>query len=75
MIQVLDEWMPILPQWIVNNILDQLVIPKLVQEVRIWDPVTDTVPIHTWVHPWIPLMGLFYTKNFVKLKIKLIFLF
>lgn len=48
--------MPILPQWIVNNILDQLVIPKLVQEVRIWDPVTDTVPIHTWVHPWIPLM-------------------
>lgn len=21
-----------------------------------WNPLTDTVPIHSWVHPWLPLM-------------------
>lgn len=21
-----------------------------------WNPLTDTVPIHSWIHPWLPLM-------------------
>ncbi len=22
-----------------------------------WNPVQDTTPIHTWLHPWLPPLG------------------
>ncbi|CAF1686186.1 unnamed protein product [Rotaria magnacalcarata] len=25
-------------------------------EVDSWNPLTDSIPIHSWVHPWLPLM-------------------
>lgn len=25
-------------------------------KVESWNPLTDTVPIHSWIHPWLPLM-------------------
>lgn len=59
LIEVLETWMPLLPHWMFQNILDQLVNPKLQIEVDRWNPLTDTVPIHAWLHPWLPLMGLF----------------
>lgn len=60
LIEVLEAWMPLLPQWMFQNILDQLVNPKLQMEVDRWNPLTDTVPIHAWLHPWLPLMGKLY---------------
>lgn len=30
-------------------------VSRLLQ-VENWNPLTDTVPIHSWVHPWLPLM-------------------
>ncbi|XP_060106869.1 tuftelin-interacting protein 11 [Heteronotia binoei] len=56
MVDFLDSWAPIIPVWILENILDQLVFPKLQKEVENWNPLTDTVPIHSWIHPWLPLM-------------------
>ena len=56
-IDLLQLWMPLIPEWIMNNILELLVMPRLQTEVDIWDPTTDTLPIHAWVHPWLPLMG------------------
>lgn len=29
---------------------------ELLPQVESWNPLTDTVPIHSWVHPWLPLM-------------------
>ena len=49
--------MPMLPPWVMENIQDQLVLPRLLQEVENWNPLTDTMPIHSWLHPWLPLMG------------------
>lgn len=57
LIEVLETWKPYLVPWILDNLLDQLVMPRLIEEVAKWDPLTDTVPIHTWIHPWIPLIG------------------
>lgn len=57
LITLLEEWMPLLPEWILENILDQQVLPRLTLAVEEWNPLTDTVPIHTWTHPWLPLLG------------------
>ncbi|RXM94919.1 Tuftelin-interacting protein 11 [Acipenser ruthenus] len=56
MVDFLESWAPILPIWILENILEQLIFPKLQREVESWNPLTDTVPIHSWIHPWLPLM-------------------
>lgn len=59
LVELLEQWIPFLPRWILENILDLLVLPKLTLEVEEWNPLTDTVPIHTWIHPWLPLIGEF----------------
>uniref|UniRef100_T1IT48 G-patch domain-containing protein n=1 Tax=Strigamia maritima TaxID=126957 RepID=T1IT48_STRMM len=56
-IELLEMWLPLIPPWILDNILDQLVLPKLQQEVSDWDPLQDQMFIHVWLHPWLPLMG------------------
>lgn len=57
MINLIDAWSPVLPQWILDNVLDQLIMPRITAEVNNWNPVTDTVPIHLWIHPWIPILS------------------
>ena len=57
LITLLETWSPALPHWVLENILDQLVLPRLLQEVESWNPLTDTTPIHCWLHPWLTLMG------------------
>lgn len=52
MASLLDTWAPILPSKILDNILEQLILPKLQRNVEIWDPLTDTMPIHIWILPW-----------------------
>jgi tuftelin-interacting protein 11 len=56
LITLIETWMPLLPQWIMDNLYDQLIVPRIQAEVNMWNPVTDTVPIHVWIHPWIPLL-------------------
>ncbi|XP_052894039.1 septin-interacting protein 1 isoform X2 [Anopheles moucheti] len=57
MIALLDAWAPLLPAWILDNVLEQIVLVKLSAAVVEWDPLTDTVPIHCWIHPWSDLLG------------------
>merc|ERR1719354_612043 len=57
LVAILEAWIHLLPDWVVANILDQLVMPKLVAAVETWNPLTDATPIHSWVHPWLPIMG------------------
>ncbi|KAF6729605.1 Tuftelin-interacting protein 11 [Oryzias melastigma] len=56
MVDCVTLWAPLLPQWILDHVLEQLVLPRLQREVDNWNPLTDTVPIHSWVHPWLPLL-------------------
>ena len=51
-VDFIDLWRLIVPQWIVDNILENIIMPKLTKEVDSWNPLADTVPIHVWLHPW-----------------------
>ncbi|KAK2713647.1 tuftelin-interacting protein 11-like isoform X1 [Artemia franciscana] len=57
MIDFIEVWLPLLPPTIFQNILHHFILPKIQSEVDTWNPLTDTIPIHSWVHPWIPLLG------------------
>ncbi|XP_053338042.1 tuftelin-interacting protein 11 [Clarias gariepinus] len=56
MVDLVDCWAPVLPLWILDYVLEQLIFPRLQKEVDNWNPLTDTVPIHSWIHPWLPQM-------------------
>lgn len=60
MVDLLDVWDPLLPKWIMDNIVDQLILPRIQKEVEAWNPLTDLVPIHAWIHPWLPRLGMFF---------------
>ncbi|XP_067625460.1 septin-interacting protein 1 [Eurosta solidaginis] len=57
MAALLDCWAPLFPTWILDSVLEQLVLPQLNNGVRDWDPLTDTVPIHMWILPWNNILG------------------
>lgn len=57
MLNLVETWKPILPGWIYQNILEQMVLPKINEGVESWDPLSDNIPIHAWIHPWLPILG------------------
>ncbi|RZF44102.1 hypothetical protein LSTR_LSTR004474 [Laodelphax striatellus] len=57
MLELLEIWRGLIPGWTMDSIINELIVPKLQREVDEWNPVTDTIPIHTWIHPWLPLIG------------------
>uniref|UniRef100_A0A3B4UMB9 Tuftelin-interacting protein 11 n=1 Tax=Seriola dumerili TaxID=41447 RepID=A0A3B4UMB9_SERDU len=56
MVDCVEVWAPLIPLWILDHLLEQLILPRLQREVDNWNPLTDTVPIHSWIHPWLPLL-------------------
>lgn len=59
MVNLLDSWETLLPVWIMKHILAKLILPKLEMGITAWDPSTDLIPIHQWIHPWFPRFGKF----------------
>ncbi|XP_039287285.1 tuftelin-interacting protein 11 [Nilaparvata lugens] len=57
MLELVEAWRGVIPGWTLDNIISDLIVPKLQREVDDWNPVQDTIPIHTWIHPWLPLIG------------------
>ncbi|KAI8900370.1 GC-rich sequence DNA-binding factor-like protein-domain-containing protein [Globomyces pollinis-pini] len=57
-IQLIDQWdkSKLLPPWLFHNIVSQLIIPKLEGRLETWD-FKDGYHIHTWLFPWLPILG------------------
>jgi tuftelin-interacting protein 11 len=57
-VRLYEAWSSFLPPFIRDNILDQLILPKVQKAVAEWNPRKDTVPLQTLVFPWLPHVGL-----------------
>ncbi|PWA69454.1 GC-rich sequence DNA-binding factor domain-containing protein [Artemisia annua] len=57
LLRFLYSWERLLPHAALQIIIGQIVVPKLLAAVNSWDPHTDSIPMHIWVHPWLPLLG------------------
>jgi tuftelin-interacting protein 11 len=66
MAALLDTWSSLLPDWMLDNVLEQIVLPRITQAVAEWDPLTDIYPIHSWILPWSSLLGEKMQKNVYK---------
>ncbi|XP_063724376.1 tuftelin-interacting protein 11-like [Symsagittifera roscoffensis] len=71
LIEILEAWSPLLPKNIFINIVEQFLIPRLQEALDSWNPVSDTVPVHSWIHPWLPLLGDRLQPLFVTIRTKL----
>lgn len=57
LIDFLKAWRDIIPAQIVQNIRNLIILPKLQTEVEQWNPLLDPMPIHSWLHPWLEMLG------------------
>ncbi|KAI5995452.1 GC-rich sequence DNA-binding factor-like protein-domain-containing protein [Pisolithus albus] len=53
-----ETWAGFLPGFVRDNILDQLIIPKISHAIGSWDPKHPTVSLQRLVFPWLPHLGL-----------------
>ncbi|KAL1824471.1 hypothetical protein ACET3Z_011249 [Daucus carota] len=72
MIRFLESWEELLPIPVRQTILENAVMPKLSAAIELWDPCRETMPIHLWLHPWLPWLSqkleIFYNTICIRLE-------
>lgn len=59
-VALFTSWSPILPSFILDNVLDQLILPKLSKAIADWSPSSirkGGAALHTIVFPWLEHAG------------------
>ncbi|XP_021726528.1 septin and tuftelin-interacting protein 1 homolog 1-like [Chenopodium quinoa] len=57
MLRFIELWEELLTPFVLQSLLDMIVMPKLSEAVNSWEPCRETIPIHVWMHPWLPLLS------------------
>ncbi|KAJ7056581.1 GC-rich sequence DNA-binding factor-like protein-domain-containing protein [Mycena amicta] len=57
-VRLYEAWSSFLPPFIRDNMLDQLILPKVKKAVADWNPKRATVSLRSIVFPWLPHLGL-----------------
>ncbi|KAJ7203945.1 GC-rich sequence DNA-binding factor-like protein-domain-containing protein [Mycena haematopus] len=57
-VKLYEAWSSFLPPFIRDNLLDQLILPKVKKAVADWSPRHATVSLQSIVFPWLPHLGL-----------------
>lgn len=59
LLNLVEAWEPVLPAFILANVIDQLVVRRLTEAVGAWNPMksrkknSHTQPPHVWLFPWL----------------------
>lgn len=56
MIDFIIIWIPLISEDVLVTIL-QLILERLYNQVEKWNPAVNTVPVHTWIYPWISFLS------------------
>lgn len=67
MAALLDTWSSLLPERMLDNVLEQIVLKRITADVTDWLPMSDIYPIHTWILPWTDILGDKMEKNVYKI--------
>ncbi|KAF9563910.1 TFP11-domain-containing protein [Agrocybe pediades] len=57
-VKLYEAWSSFLPPFIRDNLLDQLILPKVQKAVANWNPKLAKVSLQAIVFPWLPHIGL-----------------
>jgi tuftelin-interacting protein 11 len=57
LISVLVSWSEILSGPFMDILVSSAVLPRLQAAVDAWDPRRDTIPVHSWVLPWLRFLN------------------
>jgi tuftelin-interacting protein 11 len=57
-VRLYEAWSTFLPPFIRDNMLDQLILPKVQKTVTEWKPKLNKVSLQGIVFPWLPHVGL-----------------
>ncbi|THV05580.1 TFP11-domain-containing protein [Dendrothele bispora CBS 962.96] len=57
-VKLYEAWSTFLPPFIRDNVLDQLILPKVQKAVAEWNAKLDDVPLQAIIFPWLPHVGL-----------------
>eukprot|EP01022_Parablepharisma_sp_SALTPOND_P010938 TRINITY_DN1451_c0_g1_i1.p1 TRINITY_DN1451_c0_g1~~TRINITY_DN1451_c0_g1_i1.p1 ORF type:complete len:771 (+),score=130.36 TRINITY_DN1451_c0_g1_i1:2961-5273(+) len=58
LLEFIELWSKIVPREVMLLLYETSIAPRIRSAVETWDPFTDPIPIHIWVHPWLPILGL-----------------
>lgn len=56
-VNLLETWSSLLPGFIHNLLLEQVIIPKLRLAIDHWNPRRTRETVHLWIFPWLPYLG------------------
>jgi tuftelin-interacting protein 11 len=57
-VRLYESWATFLPPFIRDNMLDQLILPKVHKAVSEWNPRRANTSLKNIVFPWLPFVGL-----------------
>jgi tuftelin-interacting protein 11 len=57
-VKLCESWSSFLPTFIRDNILDQLILPKIQKAIADWNAKKSNVSLQAIVFPWLPYVGL-----------------
>lgn len=55
-IAFVELWRSLLPKWLFEYTVANCVLARLLSDVEEWNPLSDMLPIHSWIHPWLPIL-------------------
>ncbi|KYR02559.1 D111/G-patch domain-containing protein [Tieghemostelium lacteum] len=71
-VEIIVHWTDSIPELMIEGLLEQSILPRLVMEIDQWDAVNDPLPISQWLIPWVPLLKEHLISHYPTIRQKII---